>query len=56
VLAGVNAALVRDLTPIKPVLQHQVQRAARELLTAREPAARSFATFAANAPTVKFGP
>ena len=56
VLAGVNVTLVRNLTPIEPVLQQQVERAARELLTAREPAAGPFATLAANVPTVKLGP
>ena len=34
VLAGVDFLLVRDVAPIKPVLQHQVKRAAREALAA----------------------
>jgi hypothetical protein len=34
VLAGVDFLLVRDVAPIKPVLQHQVKRTAREALAA----------------------
>ena len=34
VQAGVDFLLVRDVAPIKPVLQHQVKRAARETLAA----------------------
>ena len=39
VLAGVGFALVNDLAPIDPVLQHQIERAAGKMLAAGHPSA-----------------
>src|ERR1700731_49094 len=44
VLSGVDFLLVRDVAPIKPVLQHQVNRAARERLGAPAPSRRLLTT------------
>ena len=48
-LAGIDIALMRDLAPVQPVLQDQVQDAARERLTAGEPTTGALATLAAHA-------
>src|ERR1700730_16339666 len=48
VLAGVDFLLVCDVAPIKPILQHQVKRAAREALAAGKPSAGSFTALAHN--------
>ena len=37
VFAGIGPFLVNDLTPVDAILQHQVERAAREWLTSPEP-------------------
>src|ERR1700732_3154985 len=55
VLAGVDFLLVRDVAPIKPVLQHQVKRAAREMLAAGKLSAGSLTALAHNILSVEFG-
>ena len=49
VLVGVDFLLVRDIAPIKPVLQHQVKRAAREALAAGKLSAGSVPSLAHDA-------
>ena len=48
VLAGIDFLLVRDVAPIKPALQHQVKRAAREALAAGKLSAGSLPSLAHN--------
>jgi hypothetical protein len=42
VLAGVGFALVNNVAPIEPVLQHQIECPAGEMLAAGQPSAGSF--------------
>jgi hypothetical protein len=55
VLAGVDLALVRDLAAVKPVLQHEIERAAREALAAGKRAAGSFPPLTHNAYPIQLG-
>jgi hypothetical protein len=55
VLAGVDLVLVRDLAAVKPVLQHQIERAAGEALAAGQRAAGSLALFAHDAHPIELG-
>ena len=56
VLAGVGFALVSDFAPIDPVLQHQIECPAGEMLAAGQPSAGSFTALAHNTQSVEFGP
>src|SRR6202022_3800950 len=55
VLARVGFALVNNVAPIEPVLQHQVEGAAEEMLTAGQPSPSSFTALAHNPQPVEFG-
>ena len=55
VLAGVGCALVNDFAPIDPVLQHQIECAAGEMLAAGQPSAGSFTALAHDTQPVEFG-
>ncbi len=52
---GVDFLVVRDLATVKPVLQHEIERAAREVLAAGKLAAGSRAALAANAQPIELG-
>src|SRR6202040_2356632 len=56
VLARVGFALVNNVAPIEPVLQHQVEGAAGEMLAAGQPSAGSFTALAHNTQSIEFGP
>jgi hypothetical protein len=56
VLAGIGCALVNDFAPIDPVLQHQVECAAGEMLAASQPSTGSLTALADNALPVEIGP
>ena len=54
-LAGVGCALVYDVAPVDPVLQHQIEGAVGEMLTAGQASAGTFTTLAHNTQPVKLG-
>jgi hypothetical protein len=56
VLARVGFALVNNAAPIEPVLQHQIEGAAGEMLAADQPSAGSFTAPAHNTQSIEFGP
>jgi hypothetical protein len=56
VLAGISNASVSDLAPIDPVLQHQIEGTAGEMLTAGQPSAGAFTALAHNPQEVEFAP
>jgi hypothetical protein len=55
VLAGIGCVLVHDVAPVDPVLQHQVEGAAGEMLAAGERSAGSFTALAHNTQPVELG-
>src|ERR1700731_976182 len=54
-LARVGFALVNNVAPIEPVLQHQVEGAAGEMLAAGQPSAGSCTALAHNTQPVEIG-
>src|SRR5262245_27258107 len=55
VLSGIGVALMRDLSAIDAVLQHEIKSAARELVTAPDSSVRKAAAFAADSRGIKLG-
>jgi hypothetical protein len=53
--ARVGFALVNNVAPIVPVLQHQIEGAAGEMLAAGQPSAGSFTALAHDTQSVEFG-
>jgi len=56
VLARVGFALVNDVAPIEPVLQHQIERSAGKMLAAGEPSAGALTALAHETQPVQLGP
>ena len=54
--ARVGFALVNDVAPIDPVLQHQIEGAAGKMLAAGQPSAGSCTALAHNTQPVEIGP
>jgi len=54
--AGVGYTLVNDVAAIGPVLQHQIECPAGEMLTAGQPSAGAFTALAHDTQPVEFGP
>jgi hypothetical protein len=56
VLAGVGRALANDFAAIDPVLEHQVECPAGEMLTTNQPSTGSLTALARNILSVEIGP
>jgi len=56
VLAGVGSTLVNDFAAINPVLDHQIECAAGEMLTTSQPSAGSLTALAHDTQPVELGP